>query len=243
LFARVLIAGASALSFMTTACGGDNSVPASASSPTTGSIAATPSANAVVAALQKHEAPPDLIDGFSLGKKDASVTLAVFEDFQCPHCLRYTALFEPAIVDEYVKAGKVRVEFHQLPILGDESVQAATASWCAGQQGQFWSYHRKLFLLQAEADQLTAEKIGVGRFSAASLKAVAAGLGVDPVQFDACYGGDAAMEAVRADVRQAQALGLRGTPSFVLNGKPLASGSPATIAGWRKLLDDALAGR
>ena len=184
-----------------------------------------------------------MVDGSTLGRKDAKLTLAVFEDFQCPYCLRYSALFEPALVDDYVRTGKIRLEFHQLPILGDESVQAAVASWCAGQQGQFWAYHKKLFMVEAEADQLTVEKVGIGRFSAANLQSFAAGLGLDAAAFEACSNSGAAIEAVRADVRQAQSLGLRGTPSFVMNGTPLASGAPATAAAWRKLLDDALAGR
>ncbi len=196
-----------------------------------------------MAALDRHVVPPELVDGFALGKTGAKLTLAVFEDFQCPFCLRYSALFEPAIVDDYVRTGKVRLEFHQYPIIGQESLQAAVASWCAGQQNRFWQYHKKLYMIQAEAGQLAQEKVEVGRFSEANLRAYAVAVGLAAGQFDACYVSEGALEAVRADIRQAQALGLRGTPSFVLNGKPLASGSPATVAAWRKLLDDALAAR
>lgn len=240
---------AAALSLALASCSGDDGEgatpaatgdsPGMATATGTGTRTATP-VNETVAALLKLSVPQELADGLALGKPGAKVTVAVFEDFQCPHCLRFTALVEPVIVDEYVKTGKVRLEFHNLPILGQESVQAAVAGWCAGAQNKFWAYHEKLFMVQAEAGQATSEKLEVGRFSQQSLQGYAGEVGLDRAAFDACYTSEVAVEQVRADVRQAQSLGLRGTPSFVLNGQPLAA-SPATVAAWRKVLDEALA--
>ena len=80
------------------------------------------------------EFPFDQAKGYKLGSDTAPVKLTEFEDFQCPFCLRYTADEEPAIVKEYVKTGKVQIEFKHLPLLGAESVRAAKASECASQQ-------------------------------------------------------------------------------------------------------------
>lgn len=228
------------LALLAAACGDDGDDPGT--EPTRrspGTATATPG-NEIVAALRKLDAPLELADGLALGRPEAKVTLAVFEDFQCPHCLRFTALIEPSIVEEYVKPGKVRLEFRNLPFLGPESVQAALAAWCAGEQNQFWPYQEKLFMVQAEAGQATSEKLDVGRYSTEKLQEHASALGLDRAAFDACYTSEAAAEGVRGGLREAQSLGLRGTPSFVIDGQPLAD-SPASLAVWRKVLDEALA--
>lgn len=221
-------------------CGGDSPSSKEPARTTPSRTATATPTSGIAAALENLDLPLDLASGLSLGKQDAPVTIAVFEDFQCPHCLRYTALIEPAIIDEYVTPGRVRLEFHNLSFLGPESVQAALAAWCAGEQDQFWPYHKQLFLVQAEAGQATSEKLDVGRFSDTALRQYAADLGLDTAAFEACYSSTAAAEGVRADLRQAQSLGLRGTPSFVINGQPLAT-SPSSLAEWRKFLDQALA--
>jgi protein-disulfide isomerase len=183
-----------------------------------------------------------LADAAALGATTTKLTLAVFEDFQCPFCLRFTQNTEPVILAEYVLTGKVRFEFHNFPILGTESVSAAVAGTCAARQNRFWPYHDLLFKVEADAGQATSEKANVGRFSDARLASFAKDLGLDAAKFEACFASPEARQSVANDLQQAQAAGLRGTPSFFLNGKPIVS-PPATIPDWRKLLDDALAGR
>jgi protein-disulfide isomerase len=121
-------------------------------------------ANEIAANLQAIEYPEDVADGLALGNADAPATLEVFEDFQCPFCLRFTAQWEDLLM-EYVEAGNLRLLFRNFPILGEESVYAAAAAVCAGEQDAFWEYHRTLFLVQAEAGQHEEERINVGRFN------------------------------------------------------------------------------
>jgi protein-disulfide isomerase len=226
------------------ACGGDDATagtaPAGASATATAKPAATAASNDGVAALRAFPVPRELANGATLGKADAKVTLTVFEDFQCPFCLHYTATQEGALIEEYVKTGKVKLEFKNFPILGQESVQAAVAAQCAANQGRFWEMHRKLFLVEAEAGQLANEKVDAGRFSHENLKAYAIEVGLDGATFDSCYRSSEAAEAVAADARQGRSLGIRGTPSFLINGTPQASGAPATVDLWRKVLDASL---
>lgn len=194
----------------------------------------------VAAGIRDLPIPLDLAEGTALGRTGAPVTLAVYEDFQCPFCLRFTALIEPTIVTEYVVTGKVRLEFHYFPVLGDESVAAAVAAECAAQQDRFWPFHRALFQVQADAGQHRQERTNAGRFSLEALRGLAAATGLGAGLFSECLAATAALDVVRADFEAATALGLRGTPGFVVNGEAL-SGAPATIADWRKLLDDAVA--
>ncbi len=228
------------------ACGGDDDSGTPAVATATGSATATPSASnnstgdgsAAIAALKQ---PQDLADGASLGKKDAKATLVLFEDFQCPFCLRFTIVYDAIIIDEYVKTGKLLLQFKHLPILGAESAAAALAAQCAADKNLFWPYHNRLFLEQAKAGQLTKEQLNVGRFSIDPLAKYATELGLDGKEFAACIAAPETTAKVTEDLRAAQELGLRSTPSLVLNGKPV--GIPQSAADLRKLLDDAVAGK
>lgn len=234
---RLLFLIAPLLGILLAACGNDDN-PGGSADP--GSDPATPTATVdPAAAFRDLEFPADLIDAQAIGESDAPITLTAFEDFQCPFCLRFTLLNEPVIIQEYVLTGKVRFEFKHFPILGDESGAAAIAASCAADQGRFWALHKRLFLVQLDAGQLTAEKLNIGRFSAQNLQRYAAEEGLDAAAFDACLASQAAVDKVTGELREAAALGLRGTPSFLINGQPVTA-PPATPAEWRSFLDDQL---
>jgi len=188
----------------------------------------------------KDELPLDMADGYFLGSADAPVTLTMYEDFQCPFCLRFTAEDEPTIVTEYVKAGKVRIEYQNYAILGAESVRAAVAAQCAVEQDKFWEYHNALFTLQADEGQLSNEELNAGRFSDEKLKELAADLGLDGAAFATCLDSADTLATVQQQVTTAQQFGLRGTPSFLVNGVPLG-GTPNSLDSWRQLLDEQIA--
>jgi protein-disulfide isomerase len=241
---------ASLVAMAAAACGDDDDAPAgnddAASSPGEQTPATQlPSSTdaAAVSALTaaKAEFPADLADGYALGRADAPLALTVYEDFQCPFCLRYTATIEPALVEEYVAAGDLRIEFQNFPILGAESLKAALAGECAAQQNRFWDLHHELFLLQAEAGQLTDERMQVGRFSDEALRAIAEDLALDMGAYDACYSDPATLTTVEDMANSAREQGLTGTPGFVLNGVALP-GAPANLEGWRLFMDTQLAG-
>lgn len=182
--------------------------------------------------------PTDMISGNKLGSDDAPVKITAFEDFQCPFCLRYTAEQEGQLVEEFVKTGRMQLEFKHLPILGLESVDAAMASQCAADQDMFWQYHHKLFLEQAEAGQANVERLNVGRFSKDKLKEYAGELGLDQAEFDQCLDSGANLEKLTADQSEASSFGIRGTPGFLVNGQPLGTGTPNDIESWRELVEN-----
>ena len=186
------------------------------------------------------EFPFDLANGTKLGKDDAPLKMVQYEDFQCPFCLRYTVDQEPALIREYVKTGKLQIEFKHLPILGSESVRSAQAGVCAAAQGKFWELKSRLFTAQAEAGQLEDEKTEVGRFSDAKLREHAVAAGANGAKFDECFAGDGSLQLVQASEQEARGFGISGTPGFTINGKPIVSGAPATLAGWRQILDPLL---
>ena len=169
-----------------------------------------------------HEAfPADLIDGAAVGSPDAPVVVREWADYNCRFCLGFAANQEPDIVEEYIKTGKVRLEYNHMPILGPRSLNAALAATCATEQD-------RLFIGQADGEQFTEEK----------LRDYARELGLDLPAFEACYADPATLEAVDSQHAEGTAFGLTGTPGFVINGQPLVGGAPASIEGWRQLLDE-----
>ncbi len=239
LAALLLLAGVFAFA---AACGGDDDAPTTRDTSGGAKSAATQPAakSSIVDEIAKVDYPADLIDGLSLGKADAPVTIQMFEDFTCSHCLEFTATLEPGIIEQLVKPGKARLEFHYFP-LRQASVPAMVAAQCAAEQDQFWAYGKRLFTEQAKADVLPNDKVGPAltvAFGQAALKQYATDLGMDGAAFDTCYASDAALQKVVDDGRKGDALGVKGTPTFVLNGTPLLNGYPPTVAEWTKLVEN-----
>jgi len=190
-------------------------------------------------ATAEENIPADMAKGNKLGSDDAPVKIVEFEDTQCPFCLRYTANVEPELVKEFVKSGQVQIEYRHYPILGSESTFAALALTCAGKQNKFWQFHNELFSIQAKAGQDTRERVDVGRFTEGELKGIASDLGLDRTVFDACYQAPETLTEVSNNQREAQSLGIRSTPGFIVNGGRIGEGSP-TLEEWREIVKQAI---
>lgn len=83
-------------------------------------------------------------DPMAIGKVDAPVVMSVYSDYRCPHCLSFAREKIPAL-QKYVDNGTLRIEFSELPILGDQSTLAAKAAIAAGIQGKYLPFHDALF--------------------------------------------------------------------------------------------------
>ena len=178
--------------------------------------------------------PTDLADGNALGDADAPVTVEVWADYQCPYCALFSQQVEPQLIAQYVETGQVRLVFRDLAFLGDESRWAAVAASLAAEQDAFWPYHDYLF-----ANQLGEN---AGSFSVERLQRIASLVGLDRSAFDAGLELDAA-RATFADIRtqfeaDATRLGIRSTPTIVVDGTRLEANDLATI---RTAIDAALA--
>lgn len=147
--------------------------------------------------------------GATLGSAEAPVLIEEFADFQCPFCGRFNRETEPQLVENYVKPGKARLVFKHLAFIGQESVWAAQAAECAGNEGRFWLYHDKLFASQAGENR--------GAFAKDKLKGFARELGLEAAGFDRCLDGDETLAKVRADTAEADRRGVKSTPTFYLN--------------------------
>ena len=151
-------------------------------------------------------------------------------DFQCPFCAQFARDGERRLREDYVARGLVVLEPRQFPILGPESVLAAQASECAREQGRFWDYYDLLFQRQKGRNQ--------GTFSLANLKSWARESGLDGPRFDRCLDTGQALRWVRAHVQEGERLGVRATPTLLVEGLRIEGLMP-----WerlRPLIEDAL---
>lgn len=162
--------------------------------------------------------------GKTLGAADAPVTILVFSDFQCTACDAFAEGVEQTVIDTYVDTGRAKLEYRHYIVIdgnvgGSESRDAAEASECANEQGQFWNFHDLLFANQG------AE--GSGVFTVRRLKAMGASLGLDTAAFDACVDSGRHAATVRADEVLAQQYGVTGTPTVFINGTRVNAGDLA----------------
>lgn len=139
------------------------------------------------------------------GSKEPDVTIVEFFDYQCGFCKRVL----DSVVSIIESDPKVRVIWKEFPILGPTSVFAARAAMAAQRQGKYLTYHTKLM---GARGQLTPQKV---------LRiANEAGLDVARLKKDMT---DPDITKYLADTAKlAQALGITGTPGFVIGDNVVA---------------------
>lgn len=138
------------------------------------------------------------------GNLDAPLTVVAFIDFGCPFSQEGYPLFE-SIIRKYDPA--LRVVFKHLPLsaLHPQAMPAAVAASCAGYQGKFWEYYTLLF----------NEK----RFDQNALDEFATRLNLDVNAFTSCMKKEMPRKNIEQDMLDAVTVGVRGTPTYVVNGE------------------------
>ena len=158
--------------------------------------------------LQKPPTPSlseaSIDDDPILGDKDAPLTLIEFSDYQCAFCGRFSRDILPWIKREYIDTGKVRYVFRDYPLpFHKNSMKAAEAAQCAGDQGRYWEMHDLIF-----ENQQTMES--------GDLKGFAERIGLDIEAFSTCLDTNRYAGEVRKDVEAGRRAGVGVTPFFVL---------------------------
>ena len=148
-------------------------------------------------------------DGSALGDPTAPVTLVEYADLQCPFCAQWASRTFPDLVEDYVRAGDLRIEFRGMAFIGEESDTALRAALAAGEQDRLWNVVDLFYLNQGAenggwvTDNLLA---GIGR----SVPGLDGNLMLERV--------DSAQVTTALDEHAAAAAsaGITGTPSFEL---------------------------
>jgi protein-disulfide isomerase len=145
------------------------------------------------------------------GNPRALVTIVEFSSYQCPFCGRVQPTLKQ-VAEEF--GDNVRFVFKQHPLpMQANSRPAARAALAANAQGKFWEFHE---LLLANQSALTEE----------NFVAWARQVGLDVDKFNADRNADWTNAQVDADLAVARSSNIRGTPNFLINGKPVTGARP-----------------
>ena len=160
-------------------------------------------------------------DPLAKGDVDAEIVMTEWADYRCPFCSVFTEdtlpLLQPLIDD-----GTLRIEFRDLAIFGDDSVNAAAGARAAGEQELYWEYSTALYKALPNQgkppvgdDVVTeiAEQVGVP----------------DMDKFQADYKAPATRTAVEADSAEAQGFGISGTPAFLVGTEFISGAQPIDV--------------
>lgn len=151
---------------------------------------------------KRHDIPVG--GSYVRGPKDAPVTITMFSDFQCPFCSRATPIVD-GVMEAYPK--KVNFIMKQFPLpMHPNAEPAARAALAAGKQDKFWEMHDGLY------------KMGRA-MNAEAMKALAEKLELDVAKWEADMNSAALKTQVKAEIALGQKVGVRGTPTFFINGK------------------------
>ena len=141
----------------------------------------------------------------------AATTIDVWEDPQCPVCKLF-ADANGSYLDSLVREKKANVRYHVLSFLGDESVRAANASFCAADEGQFLDFHKAIYAVQSPLENS-------GFWSNETLVNMGKKIGLTSTTFEICVTEGSKVDLVQANYDSMSKFGVQGTPTVFINGK------------------------
>ncbi|MDE2763886.1 MAG: thioredoxin domain-containing protein [Gemmatimonadota bacterium] len=157
--------------------------------------------------------------GFDFGSDDAPIGVIEFSDYGCGYCRRFHAETFPTLLKDYIETGKVRWKYVTY-VSGSfaNGLAAAFVAECAGEQGLFTPVSDVLFERQPDWNRL-ADPFSV-------FTGIVRDAGVDVDELQACINEQRPAARVRSGVISGRRLGLRGTPAFLVDGKPVMGAQP-----------------
>ena len=143
------------------------------------------------------------------GPANAPIVMVEYADYECPYCQQIQPVIEK-LEAEY--KGKMVFAYKDMPLpMHANAPKAAEATHCAASQGKYWEMH----------DHISKTKM----LDMASLKDAARTLKLDVKAYDKCLDSGEKASIVKDMAAEAAALGVQGTPTFVVNGRYF-SGTP-----------------
>ncbi len=183
-------------------------------------------ADAVVSTTHEGQ----LTSGLTLGPRSAPVTIEEFTDFQCPYCGEaHKVLMQ--LVQRY--KDKIRVIHRDYPLdnacnptidrpFHPQACQAAVHARCAARQNKYWPFEALLF-----ANRALLSDEGMAGFARQA--------GVDLGKLRACVADPRTLAAVKQDIQEGIQRGLKGTPTFFVNGEAVVGLRP--LGWWEEKID------
>jgi protein-disulfide isomerase len=187
--------------------------------------------------------------GVRIGNPAAPMKLIEYGSISCPHCAAFSGEAAAALRTRYVRTGRASWEYRPYLIFPTDPGLFMLLSCLA--PARFFPATEELYATQSQwfgrvqalpADQLqtiqSMEPLAAARalVGATGLDPFFRARGLTPVQINACLANRAGIDRLAAISRHANELGVRGTPTFLLNGRVIGT------VGWARL-EPMLAGR
>ena len=142
------------------------------------------------------------------GEPSAPITIVEYGDYQCTFCYRFHQTTLKTLESEYIDTGKINLIFKDFPLNGADSVLAAEASHCAGDQGKYWQYHDELY------DNWGGER--TGWITRDALTGFAISIGISSDEFNRCLDDKKYNQIIHDMYGIGQKIGIDATPSFLI---------------------------
>jgi protein-disulfide isomerase len=177
--------------------------------------AGEPAAPQPAAAPAAEETLPDM----ALGKADAPVTIVEYSSLSCPHCAHFHRDVLPQLKTQYVDTGKVRYVEREFP-LNNSAFAGSVLARCVD-PSRFFAFNDMLFSRQ---DEWAFKEDAI-----VPLRQYAKQAGLTDAEFDKCIDDEALQRKVVAVRDKGEKEGVKGTPTFFINGK-VYKGAPTLEA-------------
>ncbi len=169
--------------------------------------------------------------GRLMGRDSGAIWLVVISDFQCPYCKTWHDSSMAQLKRDYIDPGKVRLAYLHLPLqMHPQARVEAEASLCAAAQAKFWSFSDALFRDQAAIHKLSD--------AAPYLDSLARASKLNMAEYQSCKKSPSIRALIDSDIQQANRIGVRSTPSFLI-GEFLVEGA-VPYPDFRRAVDSAL---
>ncbi|MSU75026.1 MAG: hypothetical protein EXS55_00710 [Candidatus Magasanikbacteria bacterium] len=164
----------------------------------------------------------------ALGRPGAPITIVEFVDFKCPNCRAAAPIMEALLA----KHGyTVRLIIRHIPVESTHpgATRLAELAVCAARQDKFWPVHDLLYASQdTVSDTLTPQEISDFAKQA----------NLNEIKIESCLNSPEAKRVVKADYFDALRFGVRGTPTFFVNGEKVEGVVPMNV--WEEYLKNIL---
>ncbi len=172
------------------------------------------------------------------GNPQAELVLVEWADFQCPYCVRTQGLIE-ALLEQ---RDDFKVVFKHFPLsFHPAALPAALAMEAAAAQGHAWEMHDALFALGKSIGDGIDPDEQVPANGPVPFEEQAKSLGLELERFRVDFRSEEARAQIDADRDEALAIGVKGTPSFFIDGRRVVE--RPSVENFSRLLDKALGER
>jgi protein-disulfide isomerase len=159
-------------------------------------------------------------DDAFIGDANAPITIVEFSDYECPYCEAFVNGALPQIKEKYIETGMAKLVYRDYPLSFHKGAYpSALAAECvrdqAGDEGYF-KMHDVIFANQSDLSNENLNKLALD-------------LGVDNVKYSECFDSEKFREEIYADLAEGQAVGISGTPGFIIDGKIISGAQPFSV--------------